>query len=186
MFAPIALAQSDAEKLPTPKEYEPVAGKSVLFLYRNDVAWAPFKPITMYVNGRSVGNLVGATYARLVIPPGKYTIGATAVGGSSNLAFDAESAKVQFIWVDAQISLIASPKPVLVPVDGSQGKADLDRCGCSRAEGVVTDPDALGLSGGEKGGNVRERLQSLKQLFDDGLITKDEYDAKRKAILEGL
>ena len=35
-------------------------------------------------------------------------------------------------------------------------------------------------------GDIERRLQQLKDLFDRSLITKDEYDAKRKEILEGL
>lgn len=34
--------------------------------------------------------------------------------------------------------------------------------------------------------DVQARLKKLKQLFDDGLITKDEYDAKRKQLLDAL
>jgi Short C-terminal domain len=34
--------------------------------------------------------------------------------------------------------------------------------------------------------DVATRLQKLKELFDQGLITQEEYDAKRKAILEDL
>ena len=32
--------------------------------------------------------------------------------------------------------------------------------------------------------NYEEKLESLKKLFDKGLITKEEYDEKRKEILD--
>ena len=37
-----------------------------------------------------------------------------------------------------------------------------------------------------EGGDIEERLRTLKALFDKGLITKEEYDKKRAEILEAL
>ncbi len=37
-----------------------------------------------------------------------------------------------------------------------------------------------------KEGNVEERLTKLKNLYDKGLITKEEYENKQAEILEGL
>lgn len=36
------------------------------------------------------------------------------------------------------------------------------------------------------GGDVSKRLSQIKALFDDGIITKEEYNAKRKAILDAM
>ena len=40
--------------------------------------------------------------------------------------------------------------------------------------------------GGDEGGDVKEALRKLTQLFNDGLITTAEYDAKRAEILNRL
>ena len=37
-----------------------------------------------------------------------------------------------------------------------------------------------------KEGNIEERLTKLKNLYDKGLITKEEYEIKQAEILEGL
>ena len=37
-----------------------------------------------------------------------------------------------------------------------------------------------------KEGNIEERLTKLKNLYDKGLITKEEYDTKQAEILEGI
>ncbi len=37
-----------------------------------------------------------------------------------------------------------------------------------------------------EGGDIEERLTRLKDLYDKGLITEDEYDKKRGEILEAL
>ena len=34
--------------------------------------------------------------------------------------------------------------------------------------------------------NIQDRLQSLKELYDKKLITEDDYDKKRKDILNSL
>ena len=52
-------------------------------------------------------------------------------------------------------------------------------------------PGAPGSSGGGRqssgaGADVKEALRDLTQLFNDGLITTAEYDAKRAEILDRL
>ncbi len=44
--------------------------------------------------------------------------------------------------------------------------------------------DATASDTGTSKASRRERLQELKELFEDGLITQEEFDAKKKAILE--
>jgi len=37
-----------------------------------------------------------------------------------------------------------------------------------------------------KGRDAKERLAVLRELFDDGLIDKDEFEAKRAAIIASI
>ena len=39
---------------------------------------------------------------------------------------------------------------------------------------------------GEKSGGLEERMRQLQTLYEQGLITQEEYDQKRRAILEDL
>ena len=39
---------------------------------------------------------------------------------------------------------------------------------------------------GEKSGGLEERLRQLQTLYEQGLITQEEYDQKRRAIMEDL
>ena len=39
---------------------------------------------------------------------------------------------------------------------------------------------------GEKSGGLEERLRQLQTLYEQGLITQEEYDQRRRAILEDL
>lgn len=181
-----AFAQSGNEG-PSPKpNLTSVAGKAVVMIYRNDAFLFVARPVNLFVGGSSIGNIVGTSYVRLVVPPGKYVFGATAVGGSAKITLDAERDKVYYIWLDAQMAFPVGPKPLLAVLDEAQGKSDLEKCGCTEAEGMVTDTAELGLSTPTKGDDVHQRLQTLKRLFDNQLITKEEYEAKRKQILDGL
>lgn len=79
---------------------------------------------------------------------------------------------------------------------GFEGIAGLERWGylCSVSwslakPGAVPAERALGASQSQTGSakdDVRERLNRVKQLFDDGLITKEEYDIKRRQLLDLL
>ena len=112
---------------------------------------------------------------------------ATGRGGTSKLSLALEEGQVYFVWLDAQTHFPFGPLPQLNLVDASQGAADLKRCSsCEEATGVPHDASEIG-GGGQQGSprdDARTKLQALKQMFDDGLITKDEYDAKRKQVLD--
>ena len=47
-------------------------------------------------------------------------------------------------------------------------------------------PSSAAAPGGAPSANATERLRHLKELSDGGLITKEEYEIKRRAILQGL
>ena len=68
------------------------------------------------------------------------------------------------------------------------------RSGSSGAPGSGGAPGSSGAGrqsapaggGQDEGGDVKEALRKLTQLFNDGLITTAEYDAKRAEILNRL
>lgn len=76
---------------------------------------------------------------------------------------------------------------------GLEGTAGLERWGylCSiswnlTTSGAVPSKPISGVSESQDSSAidyVREELKKVKLLFDDGLITKEEYDAKRRQIL---
>ncbi len=65
------------------------------------------------------------------------------------------------------------------------------KSGGSSAPGAPGNANRGGQSAGgasqdQEGGDVKEALRKLTQLFNDGLITTAEYDAKRAEILNRL
>jgi hypothetical protein len=60
----------------------------------------------------------------------------------------------------------------------------LEQVRASEGKAAVTPKGLAPIPGG--GRSTAERLEELKALRQKGLITEDEYQAKRRAILEGL
>jgi membrane protease subunit (stomatin/prohibitin family) len=67
---------------------------------------------------------------------------------------------------------------------GAGGAGMAMAVGMGMAGAVVSG--AAGHAAAQAGGDVQARLAKLKQLLDQQLITKDEYEAKKKEILAGL
>lgn len=173
--------------IPLQKDFSVTKDKSTVFIYRNDMFLFGSRPISVFANGSLLGNLLGNSYVRVVMPPGKYTLSATALGGTGKLSLNAEKDKIHFVWLDAQSAFPYGPKPQLSLVDEQQGKKDLLKCGsCSEADGAVRDIEELGVGSKSGTDDVRGKLQALKKMFDESLISKDEYDAKRKQLLDAF
>ena len=71
------------------------------------------------------------------------------------------------------------------PVGGRSGGAGGSAPGAPGSSGRGRQAAAPG-GGNDEGGDVKEALRKLTQLFNDGLITTAEYDAKRAEILNRL
>ena len=56
------------------------------------------------------------------------------------------------------------------------------------SESQITESDSSNKTKSNESVNetIREKLRELKSLFEDGLINQDEYDAKRKEILDEI
>jgi hypothetical protein len=55
-----------------------------------------------------------------------------------------------------------------------------------RCDGTQTTPPNLSASSPAPQPDSEDRLKKLKELFDKGLITQDEYDRRRAAVLQTL
>jgi hypothetical protein len=58
-------------------------------------------------------------------------------------------------------------------------KTDAPIAGLSQAKGTVTAPPI-------DTGTIKSRLRKLKAIYDDGLISADDYEKKKAALLEQL
>ncbi|MDZ7810236.1 MAG: SHOCT domain-containing protein [Arhodomonas sp.] len=81
---------------------------------------------------------------------------------------------------------------VVLPVETADGALpEFPEVGAGAEGGEAADTGDAGSRGAAAGDNavpvtIRERLERLEDLHDDGLITDEEYEAKRAEILEEL
>ncbi len=75
-----------------------------------------------------------------------------------------------------------------IPPEGPSRPVKLIKCRLPDGFLISMTPERCLSVGGEPAqeGDIEERLTKLKELFDKGLITKDQYDIKRHDILEAL
>jgi len=91
---------------------------------------------------------------------------------------------------DASAEDKAAVAPYRTRLDAAFDRSDRGQAGMNRRtrrdQGLATPAPGVSprASGGPKG--VKARLAKLKELYDAGLINKQEYDAKRSAILSEL
>lgn len=58
--------------------------------------------------------------------------------------------------------------------------------GVTSHEIVIDDGTELNTEGGRYGTDSQKRLEELKNLYDNDLMTKEEYDEKRKEIIDDI
>lgn len=165
-------------------------------------------PFAVYVDGVQVGAISDRDhYLRADIEPGKHLIQWKDVrdspeGEQGDLVIPMEHAHAYFIRVTKDNrtrsgSSATSPSGAQITGAienvGAAGQAELS----GRAL-IVADQEAIRripsghVTAGGRGdsqrsaakGTIRDKLTELKELYDQKLITKDEYDGKRKKMLD--
>jgi hypothetical protein len=77
--------------------------------------------------------------------------------------------------------------PYTTGINNTMLKEGLDaKLQCTPAEKPVPARPAQGHAAPPVPGNTRARLLELQQLYEEGLVTEQEYQEKRRAILDGL
>lgn len=166
------------------KEFVPPPERASLYIYRNETFGAA-AALGLIVNGKSVAQTGPQTYANFQLIPGKYLIESRGAENTAQLEIELASGKNHFVWQEVKLGMVLGPRTALHVVDEATG-----RSGVKESRRIATSvPDSLieplGATG--KGGATSdERLRKLKKLRDDGLISEEEYQSKRKAIIDQL
>ncbi len=95
------------------------------------------------------------------------------------------------VWSRSWGSTMPREDWVARPVKTTQGAlpelpASGEPMSASREEGRAASEPQAAAPPSRNGGGIRERLELLKELHEDGLITEDEYRAERQEILDEL
>lgn len=182
--APMAPADLDQKA----KSFVPPKDKASLYIYRNENFGAAIS-MNVSVNGRMVGQTAARTYFQFDLAPGKYSIDSH-TENVSNVTLTLDSGKNYFVWQEVKMG-VWTARSLLQQVDEAKGKQAVmeSKLIASPLSGsdippldIVTPPQIQSNTSDEAGKKLRE-LQKLK---DDGLITNQEYENKKKQILDKL
>ena len=172
---PTASTEQDAKA----KDFSPLAGKATLFIYRNETFGAAV-PMTVVVNGKSLGQTAAQTFFRLNVLPGKYVVESHAENVSTvNIA--AESGKNYFVWQEVKMGFWMA-RTLVQQVDETKGRA-----GVMESKLIATSLQDGDLALQESTPNPAARqLRELEQLRKDGIISEEEFQKKRQPLLDKL
>lgn len=174
------------------KSFQPEQGKASIYVYRNENFGAAI-PMAVNVNGRAIGQTAAKTYFKLNLLPGLYNFESTAENTSSS-ALQADSGKNYFIWQEVKMGLWMA-RTQLSQVDEATGRMGVQESKLASSLipdteilpiGVKSTPDATANQTDVKPTSAIEKLKQLQKLYEGGLITEQEFNKKRAAIIEQL
>jgi hypothetical protein len=175
---PMAPMDQDAKS----KAFSPAPNKASLYIYRNE-SFGSAIPITVSVNGRTVGQTAARTYFQLNLTPGRYNIESHAEN-VSNLLLMTETGRNYFVWQEVKMGLVIA-RSLLQQVDDSTGRAGVMESNMIAT--VISENDLIPLdTPAAKPDSVSQTLRELQSLRTDGIITEDEFQKKKQQLLEKL
>lgn len=178
--APPAM-QAEAKTFPVQTD------KANLYIYRNE-SFGGAVTMKVSVNDMPIGKTGPKSFFWLKVKPGTYNISSEAEN-TSLVTVVAEGGKDYFVWQEVKLGLLFA-RNNLQTVDAATGKA-----GVLDSQLIYVDPSvvikpinpppdvstSISLTG-----NSKQKLEELKGLRQEGLITEKDYQDKRKALLKQL
>ncbi|MGA7750160.1 MAG: DUF2846 domain-containing protein [Gallionella sp.] len=170
------------------KDFSPLLGKASLYIYRNENFGGAF-PMTVSVNGKTLGQTAARTYFRLNLNPGKYTITSNAEN-VSNLDLTVDAGMNYYVWQEVKMGMWSAGS-LLQQVDESKGRAGVTESkliASSVSDNELTTSDAPAKPSPETSTpmneSVSQKLRELESLRKDGVITEGEFQKKKQQLLE--
>lgn len=181
---PMASLEQDA----TAKDFSTQPNKASVFIYRNENYGAAV-PVTVSVNGKTLGQTAAMTYFRLNVAPGKYTINSHAEDVSV-LGLDVDAGKNYFVWQEIKMGMW-SARSKLQQVDEIKGRAGVSESKLIASSVSDDDLDAAVRNTPEqhKANNdlsASQKLRDLQSLKNEGVITEDEFEKKKQQLLKNF
>ena len=164
------------------KAFKPPADKAALYIYRNETFGAAV-PMSVSVNGRNIGQTASKTYFQFNLVPGRYSIESTAEN-VAELKLQMEAGRNYFVWQEVKMGMWMA-RSQLHQVDEDTGRAGVMESKLASARLTAAELQPLDAQGPTpRNVALDEKLRQLQKLYDDKLITEQEYQTKRKALLE--
>jgi Protein of unknown function (DUF2846)/Short C-terminal domain len=181
---PMAAIEEDAKA----KDFSLTPGKASLYIYRNEL-FGGAVPMTVIINGRTLGQSAPQTYYRLSLIPGQYTVESHAEN-VSKLALSLQAGKNYFVWQEVKMGFFFA-RSLLQEVDEKTGRAGVMES--KLAASAIADSEIRPLDKPmaadtpvPASDSVNQKLRELQTLRKDGLISDEEYEKKRQELLQKL
>ena len=116
------VSKAPVEEAEAAKEFLPVEGKGVVYLYRPGRAIGAASATQVKVNGIDAGGTGPGSFFRWELKPGRYTFLSSTGESSATVALDVEAGEVYFVEQVARIGLNEG-RVTMKKVDAGQGKA---------------------------------------------------------------
>lgn len=170
------------------KDFSSAPNKASLYIYRNESLGAAI-PMTVSVNGKTLGQTAAQTYFMLNLLPGKYSVESHAENVSS-ISLPVEAGKNYFVWQEVKMGMWMA-RSLLQQVDETTGRAGVTASkliASSTSDNDLTPLDApmatIPASQSNTNESVSQKLRELQNLRKDGIITEDEFQKKKQQVME--
>ncbi len=175
---PMGSMEDDAKA----KAFVPPPDKAALYIYRNETFGAAV-PMNLSINGRNIGQSASKTYFLFNVVPGGYSVESTAEN-VAELKLQMEPGKNYFVWQEVKMGMWMA-RSQLHQVDEVTGRAGVQESKLASARLTSADLQPLEVKGPTPS-NVAldEKLRQLQKMFEDKLLSEQEYQLKRKEMLD--
>ncbi len=186
---PMASAERDSQA----KTFTVKPGFSNIYVYRNESFGAALK-FDVELDGRFVGQTASNSYFVFEVQPGKHSLISKAENDSV-LEVNAEAGKNNFVWQEVKMGLIIARNKLQI-VDETTGKAGVAECkliesiqsDVNSKQVLETAPALVStntISGTPTtiGETTSQKLRELQALRKDGVISEDDFQKKKKELL---
>lgn len=175
---PMGSVEDDAKA----KTFVPPPDKAALYIYRNETFGAAV-PMNLSINGRNIGQSAAKTYFQFHLVPGQYSVESTAEN-VAELKLLMEPGKNYFVWQEVKMGMWMA-RSQLHQVDETTGRMGVLESKLASARLSASDLQPLGAQGPTPSNTaLDEKLRQLQKMRDEKLITDQEYQIKRKELLE--
>ncbi|HQU80811.1 MAG TPA: DUF2846 domain-containing protein [Azonexus sp.] len=169
------------------KKFTPQAGKGALYIHRHEI-FGGRVALPVQVNGLSVGQTAASSYILLNLIPGLYSVESNSPENTAQIEVTIETGKNYFVWLEPKMGMWVGPRVALQLVDeksGRQAVMDSKRIAVSIPESRFVP---LGATQPQVSTEdfAATRLREIKKLRDEGIISEEEFQGKRKQLINQL
>lgn len=163
------------------KKFTPEKGMSSLYIYRNEKIGAAV-PLAVSVNGKTIGQTAAHTYFYLSLVPGKYKV-ESMTENVSYLELKTEANKSYFVWQEVKMGMWMA-RTHLQQMSPEKGRAGV--LSSNLVATNISGNEIIPLDAQSDTESPSEKLRELHKLKDDGIITSEDYEQKKRQLLEKI